>query len=134
MGNPISNHSLILALSIVAPHGTNIANHLKTLEIRSWRPERLPLRNLLIVENDIFLTKEDQIDLNGRGVALIDIEEVHAWHPSEVQAACSTKWQPGFWAWSITNIRPIQPPINMIAKRKIYKIELSNETVESWNP
>ena len=46
----------MLALSIVAPNGANIAAGRKTLEIRSWRPPRLPLRDLLIVENRIFLT------------------------------------------------------------------------------
>jgi hypothetical protein len=39
------------ALSIVAPNGGRIAQGLKTLEIRSWQPEYLPLKNLVIVEN-----------------------------------------------------------------------------------
>lgn len=31
------------ALSIVAPHGGNIASSRKTLEVRSWQPPSLPL-------------------------------------------------------------------------------------------
>lgn len=46
------------ALSIVAPSGTKIAQGLKTLEIRSWTPKQLPLRDLVIVENTQFLTAE----------------------------------------------------------------------------
>ena len=38
------------ALSIVAPSGTKIAQGLKTLEIRSWTPKQLPLRDLVIVK------------------------------------------------------------------------------------
>jgi hypothetical protein len=50
------------ALSIVAPNGANIAAGRKTLEIRSWHPPQLSLRHLLIVENRIFLTGEDERD------------------------------------------------------------------------
>lgn len=40
-----------LALSIVAPSGQRIAQGLKILEVRSWRPDQLPLKDLVIVEN-----------------------------------------------------------------------------------
>jgi len=55
-----------LALSIVAPHGNNIASGKKTLEIRSWQPSKLPLKDLLILENKKYLTEERQIDEDGR--------------------------------------------------------------------
>lgn len=45
------------ALSIVYPAGTRIAEGKKTLEIRSWLPPRLPLLNLLVVENHISFSK-----------------------------------------------------------------------------
>lgn len=33
------------ALSIVAPSGQRIAQGMKTLEVRSWQPEQLPLKD-----------------------------------------------------------------------------------------
>ncbi|TLT95673.1 ASCH domain-containing protein [Acinetobacter baumannii] len=43
-----------LALSVVAPNGTRIAQRIKTLEVRSWVPAQLPLKDLFIVENQNF--------------------------------------------------------------------------------
>ena len=43
------------ALSIVASNAMRIAQGMKTLEVRSWQPEQLPLKDLLIVENKPFL-------------------------------------------------------------------------------
>ncbi len=47
-----------LALSIVTPNGTRIAKGIKTLEVRSWVPTQLPVKDLLIVENQNFLVKD----------------------------------------------------------------------------
>ena len=63
----------MLALSIVAPNGTNIAVGRKTLEIRSWRPRQLPLRDLLIIENLVFLTGTDEVDPDGIAVAVVNV-------------------------------------------------------------
>lgn len=62
-----------VALSIVSPHGVNIAAGRKTIEVRSWLPPTLPIRDLLIVENANFLTDGFQVDPNGRAVALVDV-------------------------------------------------------------
>ena len=110
------------ALSIVAPHGQNIAKKIKTIEVRSWHPPILPLRNLLIVENRNYLSTDHPEDADGRAVAIVDVLEVHQWQPFEVQAACSSGWQDGYWAWILSNIRPISPPVNVLAKRKIYTV------------
>ncbi|KAF1049543.1 ASCH domain-containing protein [Xylophilus sp.] len=119
----------MLALSIVAPHGTNIACGRKTLEIRSWKPPYLPLRNLLIVENRILLVEEGQSDPNATAVALVDVEEVHAWQPSERAAACSTKWTPGYWAWSLSNVRPLSGRVRVAARRKLYDVQIPLESL-----
>ncbi|MEW6710834.1 MAG: ASCH domain-containing protein [Candidatus Riflebacteria bacterium] len=115
----------MLALSIVKPHGANIAEGRKTLEIRSWRPEELPLRNLIIVENSRYLTAEMPEEGNALAVAVVDIEEVHEWQPDEVEAACSQAWQPGYFAWKIANVRKINPPIAAPARRKLYELEIT---------
>ncbi|MFW1875291.1 ASCH domain-containing protein, partial [Acinetobacter baumannii] len=40
-----------LALSVVAPNGTRIAQGINTLEVRYWVAAQLPLNDLLIVVN-----------------------------------------------------------------------------------
>lgn len=112
----------MLALSIVSPHGSNIASGKKTLQVRSWRPEPLPIRDLLIVENLNFLSDHNPVDLDGRAVAIVDVEEIHEWQPSEVKEAFSSGWKPGYWAWCLSNIRPVTSSELVPAKRKLYEI------------
>ena len=123
--------AIMAALSIVAPNGRNIAIGRKTIEVRSWRPERLPLRDLLIVENHIFLNPDSPIDPHGTAVALVDITEVHEWSEHGVQAACSTGWQPGYWAWSLSNVRPVSEPFPVAAERKLYEVAASLAQVQN---
>ena len=113
----------MIALSIVAPNGTRIARGAKTLEVRSWQPAELPLRDLLIVENALFLSEDLPEDPEGRAVALVDVVAVHPWRPDEVQAACSSGWQPGYWAWVLENVRVLEPQATVPAKRKLYEID-----------
>lgn len=60
--------SIYPAISIVAPSGSYIAEGIKTLEIRSWRPNELPLKDLVIVENAHDLNQDGDEEL-GRAVA-----------------------------------------------------------------
>ena len=120
----------MLALSIVAPNGSRIATARKTLEIRSWRPPQLPLKNLLIVENHIVLTGADQTDPDGMAVALVDVDEVHAWQPTQLDAACWARWEPGLWAWQITRVRPIIAAFPVTAARKLYDAQLGDALLE----
>ena len=111
------------ALSIVAPSGSYIAEGIKTLEIRSWRPNELPLKDLVIVENAHYLNQDGDEEL-GIAVALVDISSVHAWQKSEIEQAKASYWEDDYWAWVIENVRPIHPPVNIPARRKIYWVEL----------
>ena len=111
------------ALSIVAPAGQRIAQGIKTLEIRSWLPPQLPLKNLLIVENQNYLRQDGDEDI-GVAVALVDIESVHEWQEHEVGAATASYWAAGYYAWVISNVRPLKTPIAVMAKRKIYSLVL----------
>lgn len=61
-----------IALSIVAPNGTRIAQGRKTLEVRAWQPEQLPLKDVVIVENQNYLT-QDGDEEPGLAVAIADI-------------------------------------------------------------
>jgi hypothetical protein len=114
------------ALSIVAPSAERIVQGLKTLEIRSWRPETLPLKDVVIVENQNFLL-QDGDEESGLAVALVDIETVHAWRVDEVEAACASHWAEGYFAWAIANVRPFDQPVQVMAKRKLYLLELDLE-------
>lgn len=110
------------ALSIVAPHGENIAKGLKKLEIRKWKPEQLPLKNVMIIENKNYLLQENDQEL-GYAVALVDFVSVHAWQENEIEIAYASYWAAGYYAWKIENVRAIEP-FPMIARRKIYDVEL----------
>ncbi len=114
------------ALSIVASAGQRIAQGRKTLEIRSWLPPSLPLKDVLIVENQHYLTKEGDEEM-GLAVALVDIESVHEWREDEVEAATATRWAEGYYAWVISNVRPLDKPVAVMAKRKIYTV-----SIEHW--
>lgn len=114
------------ALSIVAPSGVRIAQGLKTLEVRSWRPDVLPIRDLLIIENDHFLTQHHATEW-GRAVAWIDIESVHPWQAHEVEAACASAWSEGYFAWVISHVRPLNETFRVLAKRKLYKLDMAHD-------
>jgi hypothetical protein len=112
------------ALSVVAPHGENIALGHKTIEVRSWRPPTSSIKNLLIVENKIYLTQDGQIDFDGRAVAIVDVVSIEPWLPSQVVSACSTGWQPGYYAWHLDNVRPLNTLQKVMAARKLYDIDV----------
>lgn len=112
-----------LALSIVTPNGIRIAEDIKTLEVRSWVPTQLPVKDLLIVENQNFLIK-DTDEEEGVTVALVDVDSIHAWRNDEVNLACASAWSEGYFAWVLSNVRPIKQPVKILAKRKIYQVEL----------
>ena len=116
-----------IALSIVAPNGERIAQGLKTLEVRSWQPLQLPLKDLVIVENQNYLTDDGDEEM-GWVVALVDIESVHTWQENEVDAACASYWAAGYYAWVISNVRPLQQS-EVKAKRKLYTLELEEALV-----
>ena len=112
------------ALSVVKPWGTKITNKEKTLEIRSWRPNSLPLKNIALVENQIRLLKEGQEDPNGYIVALVDIVGCKPWVKRDSTAAClrESDFVEGYWAWQLDNVRKLNKPIKTVAKRKFYRL------------
>lgn len=113
------------ALSVVAPAGDWIRDGKKTLEIRRWQPETMPLRNLVIVQNSIRLSSEGMTeDPDGTAVALVDVESVEAWREEDVEPACASYWEPGWLAWRLVNVRPLTPPLLCPARLRIYSVEL----------
>ena len=111
------------ALSIVYPAATRIAEGRKTLEIRSWQPPVLPLKDLLIVENHRRLECDGDTDPNGLAVALVDVTHVRPWTPEDAERDGHT-FAAGYHAWLLTNVRPIAPPLRVPAERLIYQVTI----------
>lgn len=61
------------ALSIVKPAVDDIVAGRKRVEIRSWAPPALTLRDLVLVQNTIFLRQDGQEDHDGIALALVDV-------------------------------------------------------------
>lgn len=112
------------ALSIVAPNGLKIATGQKVLEVRSWLPTIEAGEDLLIVENDIFLRTDGQTDDNGRPVAVVKIKNVRPYVESDIPLACASRWEPGYYSWELTEVRPIKPSDRkVLAARGIYEVD-----------
>lgn len=114
---------IVNALSIVSPSVQNIVAGKKVVEIRRWLPPDIPFLNLVLVENEIYLTEEGQEDPNGMARAVVDITGVHDWTPKEAESQ-GIEWTPNYVCWELSNVRRIEPPIPCVAKRKIYKIDI----------
>lgn len=112
------------ALSVVSPAGDWIATGKKSIEVRSWSPEKAPLFNVAIVENSNYLLEEGQEDENGYVVAIVDFTKIEPWTEQQQESACSKQWSTGYLGWHITNVRKLAIPIKAVAKRKIYEIDL----------
>ncbi|MDF1812407.1 MAG: ASCH domain-containing protein [Verrucomicrobiales bacterium] len=118
------------ALSVVTPAGDRIRSGQKTLEIRQWQPENLPLKNLVIVQNLYRLSSvERPHDPDGMVVAVVDITGTSDWTEDQLSRSCSTYWELGWTAWHLSNIRPVTIPVIAPARLRIYDIEIPDSTV-----
>ncbi len=54
------------ALSVVTPAGSRIRSGRKTVEVRKWRPDDLPLCDMLIVQN-VLKWKAGRLETELRG-------------------------------------------------------------------
>ncbi len=63
------------ALSILKPSVDNIVSGVKNIEIRSWVPREIPLKNVVLVQNEKYLHHKDDID-SGIAMAIVDIIDV----------------------------------------------------------
>jgi GNAT superfamily N-acetyltransferase len=116
---------LYRALSVVAPAGDLIRSGTKRLEIRRWRPDTVPLKDLLIVQNGRRLdAAKFPEDPDGLAVAWVDVVAVRPWLASEVAPASATRWEPGWLAWEIAHVRPVAPAVRVPARLRIYEVTL----------
>ena len=116
---------MMKALSVVEMPGTAISSGRKTLEIRHWHAEQLPLLDLVIVQNRRRLTTSDPIDPDGRVVAIVDVRNIRDWKKDDLEASCSSAWEPGWLAWELENVRRVIDGPRVPAMRRIYDVDLS---------
>lgn len=110
------------ALSIVRPAGTQIANGLKTLEVRRWTPEIRVGEEILLVENENFLTVDGQEEA-GKAVAVITLGKIREFRQEDIPQACASYYEEGWMAWEIRTVKKIEPPFSARAARKLYEID-----------
>ncbi|AFE58159.1 hypothetical protein Q7S_09625 [Rahnella aquatilis HX2] len=110
------------ALSIVRPAGTRIANGLKTLEIRRWQPEVRTGEEILLVENEHFLTTDGQGEI-GTAVAIITLGDIREFRQEDILEASASYYESGWLAWEIKTIKKIENPFPTRAERKLYEID-----------
>ncbi|MFK4825825.1 ASCH domain-containing protein [Paenochrobactrum sp. BZR 588] len=120
----------IKAISIVAPSGSMIVRGEKTLEVRRWRPDLSENEDLLVVENQHYLSPTKETDPDGYAIALIQIAGIRNFRHDDMKATCSSYYEDGWLAWEINNIRPLMRPFRAIAKRKIYLLEVDEENLQ----
>ncbi|EAA9210073.1 hypothetical protein LMC80_004232 [Salmonella enterica] len=115
------------ALSIVYPAVENILNGTKDVEIRSWMPSSLPMKDLILVENRRYLN-DGEIDTHAHARAMVDILSVREWTYEDYLNQPETvtigrAWKPGYYIWLIGNVRKIKNEILCDAKKGIYEID-----------
>jgi len=120
------------ALSVVLPAGDRIASGEKTIEVRQWNPDSLPLKDLVIVQNKLRLSSESSPeDDNGKIVAIVDVVNVRPWLESDVKASCSSHFEEGWLAWELSNVRKVNPSLKVPAKLGIYEVDVAGEILDA---
>lgn len=114
---------IIKALSIVRPNGSRIASGEKTLEVRRWQANLDPAEDLLIVENGRFLHVDGEEDANGVAVAIVRVKAVRPFVFADMQAACASRFEEGWLAWELSDVRPIKSALPIRAARGIYEVD-----------
>lgn len=85
-------------------------------------PVDTSLRDLVLVQNTIFLRQDGHEDPDGIALALVDVVGVHDWTPDEARAQ-GKQWCAGYVCWELTNVRAIDPPFPCVARRGIYALD-----------
>lgn len=82
---------------------------------------------MLIIENKNDLIQDEDEEIGG-AVVIVDIEAIHLfWTENELELAAASYREDGYWAWEISNVRPIEKCIEVPAKRKIYAVDIDLE-------
>ena len=63
-------------------------------------------------------------DPDGLALALVDVVSCTEWTEDLLENSCASYWEPGWLAWHLENIRPLNISSPVPAKLRIYEIEL----------
>ncbi|WP_206023448.1 ASCH domain-containing protein [Hafnia alvei] len=118
------------ALSILKPAVDLILDGKKNIEIRSWLPPEFPMKNVVIVQNQKYLSSDEDID-DGVALAIVDFTEFKIWTEDDYNkngfsVSLGRTWKEGYFTWKIENIRKLKKPILCKAMKGIYQIELND--------
>lgn len=118
------------ALSILKPAVDLILDGKKNIEIRSWLPPEIPMKNVVIVQNQKYLSSDEDID-DGVALAIVDFTEFKIWTEDDYNengfsVSLGRTWKEGYFTWKIENIRKLKKPILCKAMKGIYQLELND--------
>lgn len=118
------------ALSILKPAVDLILDGQKNIEIRSWLPPEIPMKNVVIVQNQKYLSTDEDID-DGVALAIVDFTEFKIWTEDDYNAGnpsinLGRTWKEGYFTWKIENIRRLTKPIICKAMKGIYELDLND--------
>ncbi len=115
----------IKALSVLAPWGRKIAEGRKTVEVRSWMPHGLTAgEDLLIIENNRPLIQDGDEDPLGRATAMVKILRVRPFLTSDLEASGASRFEPGWYAWELGDVRVVDLNRPFRAASRIYEVEV----------
>lgn len=117
------------ALSIVSPAGRRIAEGLKTIEVRKWRPDLSVDEDLIIVENGRYLLHDGDEDMDGRVVAIVCVRAVRPWTEADLNASGAAVFEEGWLAWELHVVRPVTSETPVLAARRLYELALPEDAV-----
>ena len=98
---------IVDALSIVSPSVPADCCGREGCRNPALATTRIPFLNLVLVENEIYLTEEGQEDPNGLARAVVDITGVHEWTREEAESQ-GVEWNPDYICWELSNVRHIE--------------------------
>ncbi|MZY22943.1 ASCH domain-containing protein [Enterobacter hormaechei] len=118
------------ALSILKPAVDLILDGKKNIEIRSWLPPEIPMKNVVIVQNQKYLSSDEDMD-DGVALAIVDFTEFKVWTEDDYNergpsVSLGRTWKEGYFTWKIENIRRLIKPIRCKAMKGIYQVELKD--------
>ena len=118
--NRVEKRMKMKAISLHQPWASWIAQGLKTIETRTWPTKHRG--DLLIVSS-----KKPEFPGLPLGCALyiVDVVDCRPMRIEDVKAARS-QWDPGRWAWVLSNIRKIEPPFRVRGYQGIYEVEIED--------
>lgn len=103
------------ALSIHDPHVTRIVTGQKTIETRTWPTKH---RGDLL----ICATMKATTSPAGHAVAIATLHDCRPMTPEDAATAC-VPYQPGLWAWVLTDVKPIAP-VRVKGQQGLFNVSL----------